>query len=99
MALPSGITMLVASAFTYMAMMLALSALYTHTQELYCTMLRGDGVGWLTGIGFATAVMAPVIITPLNQIFSIEVSMCVIAACFVTASALPLLLLETRPID
>lgn len=74
----------------------ALSALYTHIQELYPTMLRGNASGWLTSLGFGTAIVMPMIINGLNARYGIEYSLLVIGISFLISAAFVFFLKETQ---
>ena len=79
--------------------MAGISVLYTHTQELYPTLARGNAAGFLTGVGFLTAIITPIIFSLINTHFGINWSIAFISFSDVMSAFFVVLLMETKPIE
>lgn len=75
--------------------MIGQSSMYTHSQELYPTHIRGLGVGWLTGICLMTAVITPPIIGVLQELADNQLVLGICGACFLIAGSVSFLLVES----
>ena len=83
---------LISTSISFGSLMAALSALYTHTQELYPALLRGHATGWLTGVGFTAAIIVPIILPLINLYLGIKWSIILISlSCFFSAFFVTLL--------
>lgn len=76
--------------------MMGLSALYTHSQELYPTQVRGLGVGWVSGIALLTGVIAPLLTGILYDMGGTPLTLHFCAGCYFIAGLVAYMLVEVR---
>lgn len=75
---------------------MGLSGLYTRSQELFPTELRGIGIGFCTCFALMTAIISPLFLSYLDRIGGSEAALHFVALCLLCCGFLSFLLRETR---